>query len=67
MFVACFMGIASLGAATYFSCVFLFRGILSLAPTGLPRFRRVLDSFAAILINCPSETSIRAGLLAVGI
>jgi hypothetical protein len=36
------------------------------APIGLPRFRRALDSFAAVLINCHTRTSIFAGVLAAG-
>jgi hypothetical protein len=40
---------------------------LSLALTDLPRFRRVLDSFTAISINCPSRTSICVRVLAAGI
>ena len=46
-----------------FSWVLLFRGVTSFEPTGLPRFRHILDSF----INCPTGTSIRAGVFAVGI
>jgi hypothetical protein len=60
------MGIASSWVATCFSCVFLFLGLLSLAPTGLPRFKHAFDSFAATLINFPSGTSIYAGVLAAG-
>jgi ABC-type nitrate/sulfonate/bicarbonate transport system permease component len=48
--------------------VFSSSGVfLSLALTDLPRFRRVLDSFIAISINCPSRTSIGVRLLAAGI
>ncbi|RVW98763.1 Cation/H(+) antiporter 20 [Vitis vinifera] len=46
-----------------FSWVLLFRGVTSFEPTGLPRFRRILDSF----VNCPTGTSIRAGVFAAGI
>ena len=40
---------------------FLFRGFLSLEPTGLPRFWRV---FASVAI-CPIGTSIRIGAFSV--
>ncbi len=59
------MGIASSGVATYFSCVFLFWGILSLALTDLSRSRHVLDPLTAISINCLSGNSIPVGILAV--
>jgi hypothetical protein len=58
------MGIAFSGAATCFSCIFLFWGILSLALTDLSRSSRVLDPFTAISINYPSGTSIHTGILA---
>ena len=64
--VTCFLGIASIWPATYFSCTFLFWRILSLTPIGLPRFRCGSNSFVAVLIDCPTGTSIRAGMLAVG-
>jgi hypothetical protein len=60
------VGKASLGAPISFPCVFLFQGILSFAPIGLPCFKRALDSFAIVLIDCPTGTSIFAGVLAVG-
>jgi len=66
IFVACFVGKASSGASISFPCAFLFRGILSFAPIGLSRFRRALDSFVVVLVNCPTETSIFAGVLAAG-
>ena len=46
-----------------FSWVLLFRGVTSFEPIGLPYFRRILDSF----INCPTGTSICAGVFAAGI
>ena len=58
------MGIASSGAATCFSFIFLYWKILSLALTDLSRFRRVLDPLTAISINCPLGTSIHTGVLA---
>ena len=61
------MGIASLKTTTCFFCIFLFWGILSLALTDFPRFRRVLDSFIAISINCFSRTSICVRVLAARI
>jgi hypothetical protein len=61
MFIVCFVGKASSGAPISFSCAFHFRGILSFAPIGLPRFRRALDSFAAVLVNCPTGTFIFVG------
>jgi hypothetical protein len=61
------MGIASSKTATCFYCIFLFWGIVSLALTDLPRFKRVLDSFTAISINCPSRSSIYVGVLAAKI
>ena len=64
--MTCFLGIASLVATTCFSCTFLLRGILSLAPTGLPRFKCGFDSFVAILTYFPTGTSIHVGVLAVG-
>jgi hypothetical protein len=64
--VACFVGKASSGAPISFPCAFLFPGILSFAPIGLPRFRRALNSFVAVLIDCPSGTSIFARVLAAG-
>ena len=64
IFVTCFLGIASLQAATCFSCVFLFREILSLTLTGLPRFKCGFDSFATALTDCPTKTSIYVGVLA---
>jgi hypothetical protein len=48
-----------------FPCAFRFWGILYFVPIGLPRFRRALDSFAAVLIDCPTWTYIFAGVLAV--
>jgi hypothetical protein len=65
IFIACFVSKASSGALISFPCVFLFRRILFFAPIGFPRFRRALDSFAAILINYPTGTSIFDGVLAV--
>ena len=47
--------------ALIFLCVLLFRGVMSFWPIGLPRFRRILGSFA----NCPSRTLIRAGAIFV--
>ena len=64
--VTCFLCIASLWVATCFSYSFLFQGILSLTPIGLPRFRCGFDSFAAVLTDYPTGTSIHAGVLAAG-
>jgi hypothetical protein len=58
------MGITSSGAATCFSCVFLFWEILSLALANLSRSKRVLDTLTAISINLPSGNSIPTGVLA---
>ena len=44
-------------------CVLIFRGVTSFEPVGLPRFKRIEDSFA----NCPSRTLIRAGAFAAWI
>ena len=42
----------------------LFRGVISFEPIGdLPCYKRILDLF----VNCPSRTSIRAGVFAAGI
>jgi hypothetical protein len=60
------MGITSLGAATCFSCVFLFWEILSLALTNLSRSKCVLDTLTAISINLPSGNSIPTEVLAAG-
>ena len=46
-----------------FHCVLLFKGVTSFEPIGLPRFRRILDSF----VKYSTRTSIRAGVFAVGI
>jgi hypothetical protein len=65
IFVAYFVGKASSEALISFPCAFLFRGILSFAPIGLSHFRRALDSFAAVLIDYPTRTSIFARVLVV--
>jgi len=46
---------------------FCFLGFLSLAPIGLPRFRRGIDSFAVVLTFFSSGISILNGAFAVGI
>ena len=37
---------------------FFFLGTELFDPTGLPHFKRVLDSLAMAFFNCPSRTSI---------
>jgi len=44
--------------------IFLFQGILSLAPTSVPRFKHGLDSFVAILIDYSFGISILVEILA---
>ena len=46
-----------------FSNVLLFWGFISFEPTILLCFRRILHSF----VNCPTRTSIRVGVFAVGV
>jgi hypothetical protein len=57
---------ASSRALISFPYAFLFQEILSFASIGLPRFRRVLDSFAVILIDCHTGISIFTGVLTTG-
>ena len=48
---------------SFLSCVFFFRGVTSFELIGLPRFRRILNSF----FNYPIQTSIYVGIFAVKI
>ena len=47
--------------------LFLFLGIVSLEPIGLPRFNHGLGSFAMLLCNFPVGISILAGIFAAEI
>ena len=47
--------------------LFLFLGIVSLEPIGLPRFNRGLGSFVMLLCNFPVGISILAWIYATGI
>jgi hypothetical protein len=47
--------------------LFIFRGFLSFEPVGLPRFWHSIDSFAIILVDYPTRTSIRAEAFTSGI
>jgi hypothetical protein len=57
------VGKASSRAPISFPCAFLFKRILSFAQIGLPHFRHTLDSFDAVLIDCPKGNSIFAEVL----
>ena len=47
--------------------LFLFLGIVSLEPIGLPRFNHGLGSFVMLLCNFPVGISILARIFAAGI
>ena len=58
--VICYSGVIDI-------TLFLFLGIVSLEPIGLPRFNRGLGSFVMLLCNFPIGISILAGIIVAGI
>ena len=62
LFFFFFLSCTSLGVSILIF-VLCFQGVISFEQIGLPRFRRILDSFD----NCPPGTLIRVGAFTAGI
>lgn len=51
----------------FFLVFFLFQGIVSLEPIGLPGFRHDLDLFVMILVKCSTRTSNHVGVFSTSV